>query len=299
MITKKALEKLNFTYTHDLKIVGGDEIRFIPANVANIKQPSVYLWLEEINEGVFEPLYVGKAIAGTSQRLKQHEGGFTNSATGKKNKKLALELLREEKKIVVYTRIAETIKILGQEINGYSAEEEAIYEKLNPKWNRAKLASPRASTDSSAATTSYIDSGLLSLDRSGQTAEYYETLSQENQSLFEKLLSWANEIQFILDLDIRLIGGYTDQPEGCNGVPVLNVAKFNGSRAVNNSWRIRIPFISGANQELIVVLPIPYLKPGIEDIIKGNKNNFKPTDLRAFLENPKNYLTEDFFERKD
>lgn len=97
----------------------------------------VYLWLE-INKGSEDIVYIGKAGNRMIDRCKQHIGGFKGTSKSKKgmlNSEMICKGIKSGNKYHVYHRKSETKKILGENVCMYSAEEEALIKKVNPKWN--------------------------------------------------------------------------------------------------------------------------------------------------------------------
>lgn len=270
--------------------------------------PMVYLWLSPKDAAgeSFDPLYVGKAGLGVSQRLRQHRGGFSKSAPGQKNLENIKNLLGQGRRLLVYARKAGTQEILGAAINLYSAEEEAIHELYHPSWNRAQFAggSRRMKTEAQkaeAASTSSDetlgicgDIDFTDVLRGEMMAEFYRGLDAANQDRLCRLLRWALCLQASTKADMKVVLKYTNQPSGYNGIPTFLLAEFGAKgKAKKDGWVLRIPLRCDDKYPLTVTLPSRTMGTQVQlhQISEGKHTNFRPLDLIDFLNRPDHYTT--------
>ena len=302
-ITQEWLDEFEFQLTHKCRL-DNETIRFNRVEgCAPPKDPCVYLWVGQPNstrtqQSEFEVLYVGKAISGPDVRMRQHEGGFRHSSTGAKNLHLLKEYIQAGNSVFVYSRVSSSLSHLGHTVNGYSFEEEIIYEKLRPIWNRAKLASKRSanignSSDQQETLTSLPSLvSLDTLDPSGQLKSFFLDLNEKDKKRLSQLIEWAVKKADLLGLDAKLIGGYKNQPDGYNGIPQLIFAQFHETgRAKNNTRKFSIPLRSDEKHPLTLILSDKSkAKTLSDDYIESAENSFCPKSLEDFLENPSNYF---------
>ena len=311
-ISLKELEELSFHPTHEWFDNGGAiKSRTVPGHHANAgsSSPMVYMWLTPLdrNHETFRLLYVGKAGAGISRRNVQHEGGFKNSDTGRKNQELIRQVLSTGTPVLIYSRISDRLSILGQEIPVYSAEEEALCERFSPEWNRAQFAvgakrgnkasRPPISSEGNTAMTPVTghlsDYDFSRLARADEIYSFVESISQEDRDQLARLLDWAFDIQQQYRLEQKVVLRFSDHPPGYNNIPMLVFARFgDAGKAKSNSWMVRIPLRSDDKYPLTVILPerLKSARVRINAIVDGNKDNFRPLDLADFLAGPSNYV---------
>lgn len=304
LITSNELLDMHFELTHqwlrDGSIIKAKEVG--QGRLVRSTKPMVYAWVSPLDESGnnFRLLYIGKAGGGVAKRLRQHEGGFENSGAGRKNYALIMEALKSDRSVQIYGRISDSVEVLGQTISMYSAEEEALCDRFSPEWNRAQFAKGSKTTrkipsyKSSTAKTNLKDVDFSRLARGKDVLDLIDSLKSEEKSRFAELLAWCFAIEEKYGLEQKVVEGYTNQPSGCNSVPMLLFANFGkAGMAEKNSWRIRIPLQSSEKQGLTVVLPSHYMAKGLNNdlIEKGKHENFRPIDLEDFLKNPANYVT--------
>ena len=304
-ITKTELISMKFSLTHAW-IQSGQTIKATVVGnptLAKARNPMVYAWVSPIDEDGerFRLLYVGKAGGGLAERLRQHEGGF-KSGTGRKNYDLINTVLSSGKEIFIYQRVSDLVEILGQKISIYSSEEEALCDRFAPVWNRAQFAkgsrvlSKSKKSKKEKVVESQIertDLDCTNLVRGSEVINFINSLDDDNNRRFDKLMSWALGIEGKYDLQQKIILGYTNQPVGCNGVPMLVFAEFGkAGKAKPNSWKIRIPLRVIDDNSLSIVLPTGILTNGLNErlITIGKHDNFRPIDIDDFLKNPSKYV---------
>lgn len=300
------LVKLHFKLTHEW-IRDGE---FIKANalagekLTKSMKPMVYAWVSPEGEGIkqYRLLYIGKAGGGVSKRLREHEGGFKNSGAGKKNFELIQEVLKSDKPVHIYSRVSDQANILGQNVSLYSAEEEALCDRFSPEWNRAQFATGAKvgkKTMSSKPRKTQVEEvsageiNFSALPRGEEVFDFMNSLGDTERNQLAQLLAWAFQIEEKLELEQKIVFGYTGQPTGCNGVPMLIFANFGkGGKAKEHSWKIRIPLQRTDTQGLTVVLPKAYMSNGLGEqfVAVGKRNNFRPLDIEDFLKTPSKYV---------
>lgn len=294
-ITFDDLKRLDFRLTHVCVDDGIGSAKFEPAVDGDETQisssaPMVYLWLspkKDADGNKFDALYVGKARLGVSQRLRQHQGGFRQSASGKKNLVNLKELIGQGREVFVYARKANTQKILGASINLYSAEEEAIHELYRPLWNRAQFA---GGNEKQCLWDAIEFNSVL-----GDLLKFYYGLNADDQDRLCRLLRWALCLEESEKAEMKVVRRYTDQPPGYDGIATFVLAPLDANgRAEKNGWVLRIPLRCDDQYPLTVTLPRSRTmgkRVQINQVAEGNGDNFRPLDLDDFLKRPDHYTT--------
>ncbi|QBL10427.1 hypothetical protein E0Z06_13255 [Rheinheimera sp. D18] len=291
-----AITKLGFIKTHELKLQNG-RFKFLPLipheelDSLGFKNKScVYIWGAERENQAGEIVYVGKAGGGVATRLTQHEGGFVNSGTGKKNLEELSKLMESGCRIYVFSRVAEIIKLFDVDVSLYSTEEEALIERLSPWLNRAR----NTSNYKNSAIPLGVKVQEISLDylpHHDEVEAFLDSLAIEDKELFSRLLTWVLDLNATKHLSQKVIGGYTGQPLKMNGKRMLTFAEFGEKgRALPNAWRIRLSLEDNVG----VVLPLDFKSPTLEEDlvdIKYNTKAFSPKNVRDFLADPQKYTT--------
>lgn len=106
---------------------------------------NVYLWVKEIDDKPSQIIYIGMTSKTISDRCETQTGGFKGTSKSKKGLLMSDELkqvLGDGKKITIYVRPSETMKILGQDnVSLYEVEEKALiarYKDIYPLLNGSK-----------------------------------------------------------------------------------------------------------------------------------------------------------------
>lgn len=129
--------------------------------------------------------------------------------------------------------------------------------------------------------------------------QYIESMDEKNLHRFQALLAWARKA-FTIDrnegevLREKRIKGYTNQPRGYSGIPMVLFAPLNDQgRAKPDGWVARIPLKCTDANPMTVVLPTRLkAETALEgEIIRGIDENFAPLDVDDFLRRPKHYVT--------
>jgi len=124
-------------------------------------------------------------------------------------------------------------------------------------------------------------------------AEYLDAMTPQCQERFRQLLRWARSRRVEGRVSEAVIGGYTKQPVGYNGIQVLLFAELGPSgRALPRKWVCRIPLKCSNDGPMTIILPERSRKPGVREdlIVRGLDPNFRPSNLDDFLARP-NYYT--------
>lgn len=303
-ITKADLMSHGFIYTHDL-VLNGDLAKFEPKESSISENASIYLWVSPlVSADKFEVLYIGKAGYGIKRRFSQHTGGFKNGSTGKSNLRLIKEHIQAGNQIQVFARNSATISLFGAEASLYSTEEEAMCKAYEPLWNRASF--PAISDAGEAVKSAHVESSSKNpifdpeLDFSQfpnfeDIQAFYSSMEISGKKRFIQLLDLISKISPFCSMPQKLVGGYSGQPPGYDGIPMLIFSPTGTSgKALPNQWGVRIPLMddSDKNKPLTVIIPDRYKNPTLDEnlITRGDKNEFRPLDLDDFIKDYKKYI---------
>ncbi|TRZ65946.1 MAG: hypothetical protein D4R98_07045 [Comamonadaceae bacterium] len=301
MINNSQLKSLGFKLTHE--IVESRTASSLPefqevAAHPSLKKSSVYLWLSPLpsSSNYYEVLYVGKAGYGTTRRFSQHKGGFRKTSPGS-NHALIREKFEAKRKILVFGKVADEIDLFGVTVSRYSTEEEALCKHLSPLWNRAGFpdsAKPKKSANKAKTKSKTASKFVNSLEE--DTSLWFEELKLENQDRFSRILSYAEGINFLREMPQKIIGGYTSQPAGYSGIPMIVYGRFTTSgRVAPNGWFLRIPQPTSKASNLTLFIPQCFLDGKVNHarIAKHGTSRqefFYPLDVDHFLLNPEEYV---------
>jgi len=303
MINSSQLTSLGFDLTHEIVVSGGasslPEFREV-ATHPSLKKSSVYLWLSPLpsNNNDYEVLYVGKAGYGTTRRFSQHRGGFRKTSPGS-NYALIREKFEAKRKILVFGKVADEIDLFGVTVSRYSTEEEALCKHLSPLWNRAGFpdsAKSKKSVNKDKAKSKSKSASKFVNSLEEDTSLWFEELKLEKQDRFSRILSYAEEINFLREMPQKIIGGYTNQPIGYSGIPMIVYGRFTPSgRVAPNGWFLRIPQPTSKSSNLTLFIPQCFLAARVNHtkIAKHGTSSqefFYPLDVDHFLLNPEEYV---------
>ncbi|PFG53745.1 hypothetical protein ATG98_2897 [Marinobacter sp. LV10R520-4] len=298
------LKSYDLFVTHEIVLVSGRPVFKRVKKSKSSESPSVYVWASLRRDAdEYEVLYVGKAGKGIDQRCSQHQGGFTNSGTGRKNAEALKAILDVEgAEIHVFSRESKTTEIFGQKISLYSVEEDALCAVLNPRLNRAgfpvvgEVTVTAALLEAEAAEMSaiYAIKGLIdrrfveheqgALDDMMAQIESYDSVRQN--TLLDILKSIETQILFV-GHGSKLVRGYSSQLEGLNGITLLGYGFIDGNgRMLPGKWVARVFFA----EEPRIVFPITKLCVGARDLVESNERTFSPLNIAEFLDDPKKFL---------
>lgn len=288
------IEALGFAKTHEL-VVEEERLRFIGASCD--ENAGVYVWVSGRNRSEeIEIVYVGKAGYGVSRRLRQHEGGFVNSRTGRKNAQALQEIVAGGGVLEVYARPSATAELFGQTVSLYAAEEDALCSLFAPRLNRMSF--PRVGQAEEASTDTAVErpDDFLASRFAEHRAEARDDFEAQWESMSRKARTTV--LQLVAELKrrvlepnhrVKLVRSFTNQPNGCSGVPLLNFGALgtNGNMRPNG-WVARITL----TEEPRLILPEARFAPLRRDDVDFGERGFSPKSTAAFLERPADYLTD-------
>jgi hypothetical protein len=300
MTIQELVSKFDLTHTHTL-VLGSDNLSFAHLG-ASSKIASVYIWVAWKPDGQYQVLYVGKAGKGVHLRCIQHTAGFVNSGTGRRNAEELRRYLNDGYEIRVYARESSAMHIFGHEVSLYAAEEDALCSDLNPILNRALFPSVGSSSKRNQLLASseqanvregveqiinqrLIQSTAITTD---DLLAQWDAYSEDQRFSIEKLLGFI-ETQLSIEHRAKLVGGYSGQPAGCNGVTTLTYAVPGSSEKMKQgSWQARVYF----GTQPRVGFPLARLKSTAYDKVDVSQqaSTFSPKMTDEFIRNPDEYL---------
>lgn len=318
------LHTLGFSASHKVVLDADGALRFVAlAGTSMESAPAVYLWLVHpmgAEEG--EVLYVGKAGKGVARRLGQHQGGFTNSGTGRKNAAALGDLLADKTtSVTMMARTSKTVMLFGNRVSMYATEEDALCALFSPRLNRAAF--PEVTSRDKAAPdlaetpvrglepepqSRVADLLLAEGDLSRIAARINGRLSVQDEGTIDDLLGqveaygWQDvaRLEALLEVlearllapdhALKLVGGYTSQPKGCNGITTLGFGCLVNRNFAPKGWVARIYLTSSPR----VAFPLHTLNAAARDRVETNDHLFAPLDVDAFLTDPGAFLTPEF-----
>ena len=89
---------------------------------------------------------------------------------------------------------------------------------------------------------------------------------------------------------LKLIGGYSDQPNGCNGITTLAFGRLAERNFAPNGWIARIYLTPSPR----VSFPLSMLNIGARDLVETNDKLFSPLDVDVFLRDPGVFLNQKY-----
>ena len=291
IINKKDINRYKFKLTHKLIIKNNDLIKFKKLKESK-KLPSIYIWLQPLENDNYKILYVGKAGRGVDVRFSQHERGVIESTTGKKNAKLIREVLNEDNIIEIYSKTSDTICFFDQKIYAYSSEEEAFAAAYSPLWNRTNFLSFHETKKEIKRKSTHVDTSSLT------NKEIFENyINSPNFEVKKKFLEILKKIKSLpsknFDFTEKIVGGYSNQLSGYNNIPMVVYAKVHigTNLAKANEWFFRVPMIE-KNKDLTVFLNQKKINLNLNKdmLIFGKKNICRPKNLNHFLVNINKYM---------
>lgn len=318
------LHKLGFSASHKIVLDADGTPRFVGlAGASMASAPAVYLWLAHAagTDGG-EVLYVGKAGKGVARRSGQHQGGFTNSGTGRKNAEALREILADKAmSVTVMARTSETVTLFGKTVSMYATEEDALCALFGPRLNRAAFPEVTGSEETTwdvvkkpvngikpAPHSGVADVALAEGDRSKITALINSRLRVQDEGTVDDMVGQVEaygpqdlaRLEGLLDVlegrllapdhALKLIGGYTDQPKGCNGITTLGFGRLVERNFAPKGWVARIYLTPSPR----VSFPLNALNVGARDRVETNDKLFAPLDVDEFLRDPDAFLAQDY-----
>jgi hypothetical protein len=298
------LKSYDLFATHEIVLVAGWPTFKRVKKSKSFKNPSVYVWASlRLDDNEYEVLYVGKAGKGIDRRCSQHQGGFTNSGTGRKNAEVLKAILNVEGAAIhVFSRESKTTEIFGQEVSLYSVEEDALCAALNPRLNRAAFPVVGVATVTAALLEAeavemsaihtikdlidrrFVEHEQGALDDMMAQIESYDSVRQNTLLNILKFI----EMQILSEgHGSKLVKGYGEQLQGLNGITLLGYGLIDGNgRMLPGKWVARVFFAA----EPRLVFPITKLCVGARDLVESNERTFSPLNIAEFLDDPKKFL---------
>lgn len=299
-VTRQDFEANSFFHTHDVAVQDARPV-FRPISGRQVfSGAGVYVWASpEIDRpDQYTALYVGKAGFGLQRRLGQHAGSFRDNGagTGQQNRQLIVEWLAQGRTIQVWGRLSASTSLFGHETSLYAAEEAAACDAFEPLWNRANF--PRVPHVGAAVPGEPGPEGDLPLVAAAfeavplgdEVTAFFGGLDLPTQERFMRVMNFIQ--QRYADAGNKLVKGYTDQPPGYSGRPMLVIGQIraNDDRAVN--WSARIPLVDGDDNPLTIIFPRSQRNPNLaaHRFAEGRAGVWRPLDLDEFLNEPGDYL---------
>ena len=115
----------------------------------------------------------------------------------------------------------------------------------------------------------------------------------EDVAMLERMVKFIEDRVVAPSHQSRLIGGYNDQPPGCDGILTLTYGCSGEAIMIPNRWVARIYFIDNGPK---IGFPIECLKSGSEEKVDSGNHAFSPIDIKDFFKCPDNYLAWDALE---
>lgn len=318
------LRTLGFSASHKIVLDVDGTPRFVAlAGASSASAPAVYLWLAHAaTTDLGEVLYVGKAGKGVARRSGQHQSGFSNSGTGRKNAAALRDILTDESmSVTVMARTSETVTLFGKTVSIYATEEDALCALFGPRLNRAafpEVTGPDEATSNVAGKSDsdikpapksgVADAVLAEGDRSQIAALINSRLRVQDEGTVDDMIGQVEaygpqdvaRLERLLDVlearllapehALKLIGGYTDQPKGCNGITTLGFGRLVERNFAPKGWVARIYLTASPR----VSFPLNALNVGARGRVEKNDKLFAPLDVDAFLRDPDAFLAHDY-----
>jgi len=306
------LRQMGFSASHKITLAEDGMPRFSPLlGASSDAAPAVYLWLAHAAEAeTGEVLYVGKAGKGVARRCAQHQGGFTNSTTGRMNAAALAQILSESTlSVTVMARPADTITLFDETVSLYATEEDALCARFVPRLNRAAFpnvskpgadvvdgeqsaqedafvaGSPESDVDRIGAL---INSRLRMQDEGTQDDMLGQIEAYQPQDL-AKLLRMLEFVEAKLmepEHALKLVSGYNNQISGCNSITTLGFGRLINRKFTPNGWVARI-FLANTPR---IAFPKRFLNVGAADKVEHAERSFAPLDVDAFFEQPSDFI---------
>lgn len=314
-VSLEDLHNLGFFTSHQITLDQSGLPRFAAIKGLKLSDaPSVYIWVAHApGAQAVEVLYVGKAGKGVARRSAQHQGGFVNSGAGRKNASALMEVLQKpEMTISVLARNAEHIDLFGQTVSLYATEEDALCARFQPRLNRAAFPDVSATEEKQellpveplpvvsmqgkqanlGKIADIINARLRSQDEGtlDDLAGQLEAYSPEEMDLLEKLLQFVDTQIMAPSDEFKLVGQYTDQVQGCNGVTTLGLGQLGAQNFKKNGWVARIYLTNPPR----LGLPLSLLNPAAKELVVTANGSFSPHDVTALLKVPAEYILKEF-----
>lgn len=319
LVTEKYLEELGFKITHTLAITmpagsapGEPSLRFEPTlHAGSVTGPCVYIWAARLpRQDGLEVIYVGKAGKGIERRCKQHEAGFKHSGTGRKNADALRQLLEGNQcELLVFARVSDVRDLFGIPTSLFAAEEDALCRLLVPRLNRAVFPDvsalappPEGDTQIDLAEDAGRNSQLAQLAPQinarlrvwdDGTIEDVEsqlgTLDPQYLRILADMLKFLEDHVLQPEHELKIIGQYSDQIEGCNGVTTLGFGTLANRNFKPNGWVARI-YLADVPR---IAFPERLRNPHGTGKVDEATGLFSPQDPKCLFEAPEDFIAPD------
>ena len=307
------LHSLGFSASHKITLDADGEPRFVALEGGSgSESPAVYVWVaHKPGDDAGAVLYVGKAGKGVKRRLDQHQNGFINSGTGRKNAAALRGIIGDQDlSVTVMARVSERVTLFGKTVSMYATEENALCELFSPTLNRAvfpDLTSAGGAPVNIEATlvedstchplqsnadrsrVAELINGRLRIHDEGTVEDMLAQVEAYGPQEVKRLAALLELLEArILDDEhvLKVIRGYTDQPQGCNGLTTLGFGRIVERNFAPNGWVARI-YLTDAPR---VSFPLSLLNSKHRDRAEVYDKLFEPLDVDAFLRDPDGLL---------
>ena len=314
------LHSLGFSASHKITLDADGEPRFVALEGGSgSESPAVYVWVaHRPGDDAGAVLYVGKAGKGVKRRLGQHQNGFINSGTGRKNAAALRGVISDQDlSVMVMARVSESATLFGKTVSMYAAEENALCELLAPQLNRAVF--PELAGSGEAATRDEMGpppgleqasrpdvtparganagrsripeliNGRLVVQDEGTEDDMLQQVGSygpDELSRLEGLLELLEARVLAPDHKLKISGGYRYQPKGCDGITTLGFGRLVEQNFAPHGWVARI-YLTDTPR---VSFPLSMLNSKHRDRAEVYDKLFEPLDVDAFLRDPHGLL---------
>jgi len=301
-LSVQELNDLGFSDTHSISVSHDGALKFTSVRGRKTPEtPCVYLWVAlPVDTEQAEILYVGKAGKGVARRCSQHQSGFVNSRTGKKNA-AALKQVLARAKVIVMSRESGAMEIFGQKVSLYAVEEDALCALLLPKINRAAFPGISSFAVIESAEIVLVSDDLhlasiadLTVRRFVQHEQgtYDDMMAQidayspDQRALVCEMLEFVEKYIVTEQHSSKLVKGYTNQIDGCNRVTALVFGDLAAANIRPKQWVARL-FLSDPPR---IVFPKRLMKVAAADKVEKSEDSFSPINMNDFFRAPADYL---------
>lgn len=324
------LAQLGFVASHRIALDPAGLPRFSAlSDTLAASAPGVYLWLaHDVGAEVAEVLYVGKAGRGVARRCDQHQSGFSNSGTGRKNATaLSTILAGGTTQVTVMARTSDSASLFGKTVSMYAAEEDALCSLFAPRLNRAVFPVVDGADDedniinmSGPGATSYMTQASLTANIDATSQAEHESVPLGDMSRIVSLINARLRVQDIGTVDDVMAQmeayGLPDRRRLAKLLEVLEAqvlaaddalkliggygAQPRGCSGVTTLGFGRLVGQNFAPNSWVarvymatsprVAFPLGILNPSALDAVERNETLFSPTDVDTFLQYPRHYI---------
>lgn len=113
-----------------------------------------------------------------------------------------------------------------------------------------------------------------------------EAYSDADIKSLKRILTFLEERYLEAAHSSKLVGGYTNQIDGCDGIPALAYGYLRNRNFAPNGWAARV-FLADTPR---LALPMERLNSQAQANVEFGKNSFSPNDIDDLLRHPSKYL---------